>query len=422
MSSRLPAGGHNVAASALRIALWGNFGTLNFGNECTLAAAVAGMRRHLPQATLTCVCPDPVDVVARHGIAAVAMSGIAPPLSAGASKLARLARRLRAELGDWLRALRVVRGTRALVVAGTGILSDHGEGTLGFPYQLFKWCLVTRLAGGRVAFVSVGAESISSRLGRFFLKSALRLAVYRSYRDAHSAALLGKCGLRIGADPVFPDLAFGIDVPAERSAAPAGTRKRPSVAVGLFNYRGRGEGDASAAADYEAYLGKLCELIGWLSANECGVRVIIGDLAYDAAVSEDLRARLSRAGARGTALFPGVLDETTAASWEQLLAQLAAVDYVIASRYHNVLLAILLAKPTISVSYEAKNEALMQQVGLGDYCQMLDGLDFERLKSQFLEMERNADVLRPLMAAQVQANREHLEDQYRLLVAELTGK
>jgi len=417
----VPAGGRNGAPPALRIALWGNFGTLNFGNECTLAAAVAGLRRHLPQATLTCVCPDPADVLARHGIAAVAMSKPDPPFSEGTSKILRLARRLRAELMDWRRVLRVVKGTRALIVAGTGILSDHGEGTLGFPYQLFKWCIVTRLAGGRVAFVSVGAESISSRLGRFFLKTALRLAVYRSYRDTHSASLLSECGLRTNADPVFPDLAFGIEVPAGRTAAPRVTIKRPCVAVGLFNYRGRGKGGASAAADYDAYLGKLCALIGWLSANERGVRVIIGDLAYDAAVGEDLRARLERREP-GTAVAPGGLDEMPPASWEQLLAQLAAVDYVIASRYHNVLLAVLLGKPTISVSYEAKNEALMQQVGLGDYCQTLDGLDLERLKAQFLEMERNADVLRSLMAAQMRANRERLEEQYRLVVAELSEK
>jgi polysaccharide pyruvyl transferase WcaK-like protein len=421
VSSRLPAGGHDVAPRALRIALWGNFGTLNFGNECTLAAAIAGLRRQLPQATLTCVCPDPADVLARHGIAAVAMSNRGPLLPDGASKIVRLARRLCAELMDWWRVLRVVKGTRALVIAGTGILSDHGEGTLGFPYQLFKWCLVTRFAGGRVVFVSVGAESIGSRLGRFFLKTALRLAVYRSYRDTHSATLLSECGLRTDADPVFPDLAFGIDVPTGRTAAPRVTGKRPCVAVGLFNYRGRGGGDASAAAEYDAYLGKLCGLIGWLSTEERGVRVFIGDLAYDAAVSEDLRARLGRREP-GTAVAPGVLDDMPPVSWEQLLTQLAAVDYVIASRYHNVLLAVLLGKPTISVSYEAKNEALMQQVGLRDYCQTLDGLDLERLKTQFLEMERNADVLRSLMAAQVRANREHLEEQYRLVVAELSEK
>jgi polysaccharide pyruvyl transferase WcaK-like protein len=418
----LPAGGHDAAPPALRVALWGNFGTLNFGNECTLAAAVAGLRRHLPQAALTCVCPDPADVVARHGIAAVAMAGSGAAPSAGAGRIARLARRLRAELVDWWRVLRVVQGTRALIVAGTGILSDHGEGTLGFPYQLFKWCLVTRLAGGRVAFVSVGAESISSRLGRFFLRNALRLATYRSYRDAHSVALLSKCGLRIDAAPVFPDLAFGIDVPAGRTAAPDVTGKRPCVAVGLFNYRGRGEGDTSAAADYDAYLGKLCALIGWLCAGERSVRVIIGDLAYDTAVGEDLRARLGRRQEPGIAMVPGVLDEMPAASWEQLLTQLAGVDYVIASRYHNVLLAVLLGKPTVSLSYEAKNEALMQQVGLADYCQTLDGLDLERLKTQFLGMEKNAEVLRSLMAAQVRANRERLEEQYRLLVAELSEK
>ena len=46
-----------------------------------------------------------------------------------------------------MRAVRVLRGTDMLVVAGTGILSDTGEGALGLPYELAKWSIAARLSG-----------------------------------------------------------------------------------------------------------------------------------------------------------------------------------------------------------------------------------------------------------------------------------
>src|ERR1700733_124077 len=59
----------------MRIAFWGNFGALNLGNECTLAAAVGNIRARLPDAKLVAICRDPEDAGRRHGIAALPMSG-----------------------------------------------------------------------------------------------------------------------------------------------------------------------------------------------------------------------------------------------------------------------------------------------------------------------------------------------------------
>ena len=41
------------------------------------------------------------------------------------------------------------------------------------------------------------------------------------------------------------------------------------------------------------------------------------------------------------------------------MQQIAEVEVVVASRFHNVLLALLLGKPVVSIAYNQKNDALM---------------------------------------------------------------
>ena len=46
-------------ATRQRIALFGNFGTGNLGNEATLQAMLYNLRSHLPNAEISCICPGP---------------------------------------------------------------------------------------------------------------------------------------------------------------------------------------------------------------------------------------------------------------------------------------------------------------------------------------------------------------------------
>ena len=42
-------------------------------------------------------------------------------------------------------------------------------------------------------------------------------------------------------------------------------------------------------------------------------------------------------------------------------------EVVIASRFHNLICALRLARPTVSVGYASKNRHLMQALGLDEY-------------------------------------------------------
>ena len=67
---------------------------------------------------------------------------------------------------------------------------------------------------------------------------------------------------------------------------------------------------------------------------------------------------------------------------------------VIATRYHNLIAALRLSKPTIAVGYSPKHRALMADMGLGAYCQAVTSLDVELVGQQLLEMEESAEQLR----------------------------
>jgi polysaccharide pyruvyl transferase WcaK-like protein len=406
-----------AADRPVKIAFWGNFGTLNLGNECTLSAAVHNLRVLLPEAQMTAICREPLDTATRHNIKAVPLHGRSRTGERERySKPVRVLRYLASETIAWAQAFRQAGQLDVLLVTGTGVLSDAGEGPFGLPYELFKWALVTRLRGRRLMFVSVGVESISRPISRFLLKSALRLAHYRCYRDDRSAALLRQIGVRTDRDVVRPDLAFSLPVAAEKNVSVAANNgnKRQAVAIGVFNFLGRGEGSPEAAAAYAAYLDRMVSLVFWLLEQDYAVRLIIGDATYDSPVRLDVLERLQR---RGLSLEDPRFSDEPADSFEQLLRQLATVDFVIATRFHNVLLALLLGRPVISLSYEGKNEVLMREMGLGEYCQTLDELDPERLRRQFQRLTSEADALRASVRAKAAANATLLQQQYDLIVS-----
>ena len=113
-----------------------------------------------------------------------------------------------------------------------------------------------------------------------------------------------------------------------------------------------------------------------------------------------------------------VLDEPVL-SVEHLLWQLSKTDLVVATRFHNVLLALLLNKPAISISFHQKCDSLMSAMGLPEYSQDIKQLSPERLIEQFCELERNAPRLKRSIAEKTDRFRSDLDEQYDAIVKEI---
>ena len=148
----------------------------------------------------------------------------------------------------------------------------------------------------------------------------------------------------------------------------------------------------------------------WLVEHEYDVRLLIGDAVYDQQVASDLRESLRRRRA------PDGLEAASMSSPRDVLSQLAATDLVVASRFHNVLLALMLNKPVISLSYHEKVDALMAGFGLDEYCQDIELFDVDHLIGQIKTLEKDAGTLKPHIHRTAEAYRRALDDQYQCIL------
>ena len=112
-----------------RIAVWGLFGQMNLGNECTAEALLANLKRLVPSADVLMICSDPGDAGVRHEIPAQSIfasySGDERSRNRSRSKrlLARLLRRvfrgIPREVESWWRTLGALKDVELLAMAGT---------------------------------------------------------------------------------------------------------------------------------------------------------------------------------------------------------------------------------------------------------------------------------------------------------------
>jgi polysaccharide pyruvyl transferase WcaK-like protein len=103
------------------------------------------------------------------------------------------------------------------------------------------------------------------------------------------------------------------------------------------------------------------------------------------------------------------------------MTEMSSAEAVVASRFHNIVCALLLAKPTVSVAYAAKNDELMQAFGLGAACQSLDHLDVQLLRVQLDQVLREHSHREVVMQATLNRYEVELEAQFRQLSREFLG-
>lgn len=114
----------------------------------------------------------------------------------------------------------------------------------------------------------------------------------------------------------------------------------------------------------------------------------------------------------------GIHDEG-AATVDELLAQIVLVDLVVSPRFHNLLLGLMMDIPAISISYDPKNDWLLEGVGLGNYRQKMSELDLEKLKAQLLDLEAKIEAVKPVIRKKAAEYRRLLDEQYDALLANL---
>ena len=386
-----------------KVAIFGLLGAGNLGNDGSFDAMLRYLRRTLPGTDLTCVGTGSAEFERRYGVTVVPYSFYHRfDLSRFSGPVGGLLK-LFGKFADFFRTAWWIRRYDVVIVPGMGVL----ETTLpvrpwGFPYALLLVCLWGRLLGAKVALVSIGGEATRQPVARWVIRQAARLAYYRSYRDELSRDAMQEIGVDTSRDRVFPDLAFALPATTGAPAEPG------TVGIGVMAFYGTYLDRRRADEIHAAYVGALITFVRWLRDAGHPIRLFIGDRA-DAAVVDEIIAAVGSDGIRADG----------AETLEQLTDQMSAVDVVIASRYHNVLTALKLAKPTISISYAAKSDVLMAGMGVGEYCQPIREVDAGRLIEQFERLLHNSDDIEQTLHRSNKRNHDLLAEQDALLTEKL---
>jgi polysaccharide pyruvyl transferase WcaK-like protein len=408
------------------VGLFGILGAGNFGNDAQLESLVGYLRKAHPEVSLDAMCSGPEQVRAQFGIDAIPLRWQARherPTWRGRSmqgnaSIARLPRFKSVYLtgaglfADAFRIANWVRRHDVVIVPGAGVLeSSMLMRPWGTPYVLFLLSASGKIFRRKVAFVDVGANVINQRVTRWLIVSAAKLAYYRSYRDEFSRDSMQKQGVDVRRDNVYPDLAFGIP-PLATEAGDIHT-----IGIGLMGYYGSNDDRKRSKELHDAYLDEMRRVVRWLADNGRRVRLFIGESngGDDDVVAEilaDLRA------------YRPDLPEDWAVSpvthtFADLMAAMNPVGMVIATRYHNIVCAIKMAKPTISVGYSKKHDVLMSEFGLGEFCQPINFIDAKTLISQIEELESRAPELSRIVSERHAAKARLLERQFEEISATL---
>jgi polysaccharide pyruvyl transferase WcaK-like protein len=401
---------------------WGG----NLGDAAILKAIIENLRNHSPGIEITAVTMDPHSMLNTCGVAGTRLVGSpvkffsyfpeqtqSGGLKASCRRLWRGVQRAVSrpftEASHWIHALRFLRRTDLLLIAGGGQLDEEWGGPWGLPYAIFKWSVAARLTRTAVAFMSVGVCKLETSTGRWFYRQALALAKYVSMRDPWSQSFVAN-QLAKRTALLVPDAAFSLRLSQshrERTTAsyPAKIGISP-IAYGRTNLWPT----KSDAAD--RYLQVLIDF-----AN---ARLLAGDSIVlfatdgpDWILVQEMIAALQQRAPQAAAERLRTQQTATA---DDALKVVSSLDVVVASRLHGVILSHLLHTPVIAISYDRKVSAHMQQMGQEHLCIDFSEVSHEALAEKLAISLSNREALASQLRAIATDWRERLDRQYETIV------
>lgn len=421
-----------------KVGVFGHAGIKNLGDEALIAAVIQNIRKKIPGAEVVAFSINPADTRQRHGIQAFPIRQSGEPSTAPEASSPSLAGRSQGSADGFRALLKGIPGLRStvillrksagivkglflepkflfsayrnlkdvdlLLIAGSQQLSDGYGGAWGFPFTLYKWMLLAKLTGTKVAILSVGAGPINRPLSKFFFRRVLQRVDYRSYRDEVSSELIRSLEIP-GNHPVFPDLVYSLDFPRARPMPPTGSQ----VVVGAnpVPFFDDGYWPTSDPERYQDYVLKNAKFAEWLAKSGHAVLFFPTQVRADVRTINDIRKTMN-----GYGQSPNILAGQTIETIEDLVSEISQADLIVANRYHGILISLVLNKPVLAIAYHEKSRALLTQVGQDDYVLNIADFKTEDLIERLQAMEANASAIKKQIAERMQPLRDALSLQY----------
>lgn len=436
------------SSAVKRIGIFGHVGNGNLGDEAILSVVIQNIKRRYPSAEIYGFTIKSEDTEERHKIKSfpirrrnksaesatrdrqnqIGSSKISMASSLFGLIKARLKRvpsvylslkkiqEIWHVLGACLREPRFLlqsyrnfKGVDLLIIAGSQQLIDYVPGgAWGHPYTVLKWVLIAKARKARIAFVSCGAGPIRSSLGRLFVRTALSLANYRSYRDEASKKCVEQLGVS-GHNPVAPDLVYSLCVDETAPKDNRSSIAQPVVGINPLPFLEPEYWVGGSVRNYEIYTRKLSDFALWLIQRGYAVLFFPTQLCGDPPVIEDIRRLMSESGTVN--LEKNIIDHPVH-SFDDLASAISMTDMIIATRFHGVVFSYLFNKPVLGIAYAKKTNDLMEQMGQGEFALDILRLELKSLQEKFVVLESRKTEIKTKLAQRIAAHRQALDVQY----------
>ena len=299
-----------------------------------------------------------------------------------------------------------LKGIDLLIVSGGGQLDDYWGGPWGHPYALLKWGLIAKARSSNYIFLSVGTCALESKLSTIFIKQALRLADYRSYRDNTSKKLLDRIDFTHN-DLVYPDLAFSY-INREMLKLQGTPHDGKVVGISPIAYLSKCGWFGDDIAAYEKYINTITKFISILIKNSYSIILFSTD-SPDRKIASDIVDSLEKYHKLELA---GKVSLAYTDTPEKLFDQLCNVNYVVASRLHGILLSNLCCLPVLAISYDRKVDTYMTDAGFKDYLLKISNTDINLLLNTFESLTNNSELIKSHLIANNRSHTSELKHQY----------
>ncbi|MFJ7736008.1 polysaccharide pyruvyl transferase family protein [Lysinibacillus sp. NPDC097287] len=249
-----------------------------------------------------------------------------------------------------------------LIIGGGGILMDfyRREAHLYLTYAMMaKQCNIPYIIYG------CGAGPLDTLSGKISIRLMCRYAANISVRDPQSKQLLQSIGVKKPIE-VIGDPAFTLKMDRESYS-----EKPMNIGVSAVPYYNANYWPEGDVIKYEKYITSMAKNLDNVIANQnVNITFFATKFPQDVTVTKDIQKKMQ------FSQQTSIIDENLVP--ERLLEVTGALDIVIGTRLHSLILATNSETPIIAVSYHTKVQDFMSFVDASDRClQMQDLQDDE---------------------------------------------
>jgi polysaccharide pyruvyl transferase WcaK-like protein len=178
--------------------------------------------------------------------------------------------------------------------------------------------------------------------------------------------------------------------------------------VNVFPYRDWRYWPKYDPAAYADYVDKIGDLALRLLGQGHRVRFFPTHLRADVRVIRDVLERLERRLASG---MRERLEVASIATVEDLAREIGRADVIVATRFHAIVIAMLLGKPVLALCNESKMSDLMVEMGQEAYSLALDALDVPTAIGRLQALQARRERVAAQLADGVEQARRTLDTQ-----------